>query len=478
MPNYNPEERDENGIPLGAIRQQQPRYVSYADYKPTEDFTSWLTGYISRIQYSHGYRVNEMHKVRDEVVRSLPGKLAIGPALDTYNRLSDAVKQDYNQLVAKLTEEFTDPRAKKRFNADTAYNVRKKGQTLKDFAETIKKDMNRYSYTPATVYAANGGTIPNPERERQGVRRFLEGMRDENGEIDEAFTRNLSYHIQSPEELTWDNAIEHASRFEAMDGEPPAANAAKSAAAKSAAAKTAESESSSSDEEVKAVETKDKKKKSAKKMVCALADQVHENQMRITKLETAQERTTTALETNNALLQEMSAKMDLGFAQGGYQQQRYQGNYQQPRSQQQQFQLQQQRTKQFAPRATGFSLRSPSGATFKVNPAQNGAPFKANPVQNTWVGKTNQQRQGSFGFNRKTPNTFPAAAGRGQGATKPTVALVEEQEIKAEDLDDGGLGEEEAITIPMSQFLSMATEAGYEVPEESMVAGIEELNFY
>ena len=194
-------------------------FIDYPDYSRSEDFTSWLTGYISRIQCSVGFRVNETDKVRDEVVRSIPGKLAVGSALDAYNRLSDDVKQNYDQLVAKLTEEFTDPKAKRKFNARSDYNIRKKGQSLKDFAEDIKKDMARYSYLPATVYTATGSVVPNPEREQQGVRRFIEGMRNEKGEVDEAFTRDLSYRLQNPKELKWDYALEVASRFEAADND-------------------------------------------------------------------------------------------------------------------------------------------------------------------------------------------------------------------------------------------------------------------
>ena len=90
----------------------------------------------------------------------------------------------------------------------------------------------------------------------------------------------------------------------------------------------------------------------------------------------------------------------------------------------------------------------------------------------------NQQRQGNFGFDRKTPPSFQAAtAPTGQGATanqnaaRNTVATVDEPEIQAEELYEEE-AEEDSVTIPMSQFLSIATQAGIEISEDSMVAGI------
>ena len=482
---------DGEGDPPPPVAARNPRYVSYADYKPKQDFTSWLAGYESRIQYSFSYGPNEQRKIREEVVKTIPGKLAVGSALDAYNHLTPAEKNDYNLLVKRLSEEFTDPKAKREFNANMSYNVRKKDQSVQDYAEEIKKDMDRYSHTPATVWTDTGARIKNPERESQGVRRFKEGIRDEKGKVDDKFYAHLAYHLQDPEDLNWKNALAVASRFEATPADNPQGNQPKS---NTATAKTAEPESESSDEEEVKCKTKTKKQSRA---ISAIADQVHENQMRITKLETAQERTATALENTNSTLQEISAKLDLGFAQGGAQQQQYQprfqqqprlqqqqsrfqGNYYQPRSQQQQFQLQQQqqqRARQFAPRAQNYYFRP-----------QNSAPFNANPTQNTWVGRNNQQRQGNFGFNRRTPSSFPTAAAAGQGATagqnttvgqsanKTTVAAMDEPEIPAEELCEEA--EEDSVTVPMSQFLSIATQAGIEIPEDSMVAGIEELNFY
>ena len=282
-------------------------FIDYPDYSRSEDFTSWLTGYISRIQCSVGFRVNETDKVRDEVVRSIPGKLAVGSALDAYNRLSDDVKQNYDQLVAKLTEEFTDPKAKRKFNARSDYNIRKKGQSLKDFAEDIKKDMTRYSYSPAMVYTAAGDSIPNPEREREGVRRFIEGIRDEKGHEDPEFKRHLSYHLQDESEFTWTNALDVASRFETIDDDDDAEQAVKIKSRE-------EDEEDTEEEELGAMATKTKSKSKHRDTLSTIANLAYQNQARITNLEHGQERIAAGLEEMNASLEEISAKLGLLFA--------------------------------------------------------------------------------------------------------------------------------------------------------------------
>ena len=455
---------------------KQPRNVVYPEYKTDDDFPRWLSGYVSRVRATYGFKLDERVKLEEEVVRSISGKLAVGSALDTYNRLEAADKTSFQRLVTRLTEEFTDPRAKKKFNACMHYNIRKKNQPLKEYMQAIVKDMDRYSYTPATIVTVSGGVVPNPERETQGVRRFIEGIRNERGKTDEDFKRHLEYHLQDEREMNWTNAIKVASRYETVYD---------------ATGDDEDSDSDSdsdSDEDVKAVDIGKKKKKGkGKATISALADQVHENQIRITKMETAQERMATAQDqlsaaqnTTNATLQEISAKLDLSLATGQnsyrnqftyqprFQQQSF--RYQQPRSQQQQLYLQQQQ------RARSFQQPRPQTYTFQP---RGGAAFRANPAQNTWGGRTDQARQGNFGFNRRTPASFPAATPTPTAPKAPaaTVAAVEETDIAAEELGDYAAEEEEQVVLSMSQFMSLASQAGVEVPEEGFIPAVEELNF-
>ena len=95
---------------------RQPKHISYPDYKTSEDFSLWLSGYVAKIRNAHGFKVTEDDKVRAEVLRSISGKLSVGSALDAYDRLEDADKANYDRLITKLTEEFVDPAEKRLFN--------------------------------------------------------------------------------------------------------------------------------------------------------------------------------------------------------------------------------------------------------------------------------------------------------------------------------------------------------------------------
>ena len=153
-----------------------------------------------------------------------------------------------------------------------------------------------------TIIDATRNAVPNPERETQGVRRFIEGMRDEKGRIDEDFKRHLEYHLQDETEMTWENAIKVASRYES-------------------AADASEAEDGSSDDDSgEADADKNKKSGGGKVTISALSDQDYENQERISAIESALERMAAAQETTNAMLQEMMTKLDLCLpaAQGGF----------------------------------------------------------------------------------------------------------------------------------------------------------------
>ena len=296
----------EDAIPP-AFLEWHPLHIEYPDYSPPDDFVTWISGYQARVQRAFGFKPDEIDKIRTEVVRSLPGKLAVGPALDAYNRLDDGVKMDYDRLVTELSEEFIDPRAKRKFNASEKYNIRKKNQSLKDFADEIKKDMTRYSYTPAMVYTATGDSIPNPEREREGVRRFIEGIRDEKGHEDPEFKRHLSYHVQDESEFTWTNALDVASRFETIDDGDDAGQAGKIKSRE-------EDEEDTEEEELGAMATKTKSKSKHRDTLSTIANLAYQNQARITNLEHGQERIAAGLEEMNASLEEISAKLGLLFA--------------------------------------------------------------------------------------------------------------------------------------------------------------------
>ena len=135
----------------------QRQIVYHREYKTSEDFPTWLRSYIAKCRATHGLTMTpaDQTKLEKEIVISISGRLASGAALNTYERLESAEKSDYDLLIKRLTEEFSDPQAKRRFNARLNYNIRKEGQSIKEFAEDIKTDMSRYSTLQATEACGN-----------------------------------------------------------------------------------------------------------------------------------------------------------------------------------------------------------------------------------------------------------------------------------------------------------------------------------
>ena len=203
--------------------KNKPKTVHYPDYDTTQDFTSWLKGFAARVRLSNGFKLEEEAKVQEEIIRSIAGKLEVGTALDAYDRLAPEEKEDYKLMVQKLTEEFIDPHEKRKFNERHNYNKRKGGQSLKDFMQDIIRDMNRYTDLPHEILTVVPGVgnapetttlTPNPEIEKEGVRRFRAGMRDQHGKKCMEMVRHLRYNLVEEKELTWKHAVKIASNWE------------------------------------------------------------------------------------------------------------------------------------------------------------------------------------------------------------------------------------------------------------------------
>ena len=438
---------------LDAVMNRHPKHISYSDYKPTKDFNLWLAGLRAKIRGAYGYKHDDENKVQDEVVKLISSKLSAGNALDAYERLDAATKGRYTLLVKKLTEEFVDPYKKRRFNTNLDYNTRKKEQGIKEFMQEIKNDMTRYSDLAETTTTIAGGIQKNPEREKQGVIRFRHGMRDDRGKKDEDLIDHLEYHLMEDTELTWENAVKIATRYEMARARR------KKEPSPSPSSSSSSSDSSDSADDVKAmgVEKKKKKKKKSKKKkskdkevgaIASLSDQVHENQMEIQGLKTAQNRMAASQE---AAMKEISGKLE-----------HISNNMTRPQQQQQQ---QQQPQRNFQPRQQLYVQNRP----------QNNQNFSPRNV--TWVGKTNQPRQGNFGFQRRTPaslQTAPKVNAAPRTAANP-VAAVEEVQIAAENLDDGD--DEEVVAMKMSDYLCLIDSAGAEVPEDCYATAVSQQNF-
>ena len=236
--------------------RRQAKNVIYDDYNPKEDFSLWIAGYKEKVRNAFGFTRAQDAEVEAEVVRSISGKLSCGTALDTYTRLPAADKTDYNRLIEGLTKEFIDPQERRRFIENFSYNKRKKGQSLKDFMQEIIKDQNRYSGMRDTIQVG-AVAVPNEEKVRNGIRRFKNGIRDRKGKKDKDQIRHLRYNLHDDDDLTWENALKVASRWEAANEQ---------------GSSNEESSDSSDDEPIAAMAVKERsKQKSVKKMSLSLA---------------------------------------------------------------------------------------------------------------------------------------------------------------------------------------------------------------
>ena len=469
---------------VGALASQ-PRSIPYPDYKTSADFPLWLSGFRAKIRHAYGFKLTETDKVNEEVVRGISGKLTVGTALDAYLELSEVEKADYKQLVARLTAEFCDPIEKRKFEDNLAYNKRKSGQSLKDYKQTIVKDMNRYSSIPAKIPDGAGGSVSNPEKEKQEVKRFRAGLRDQEGKKDRIYSHHMRYHLMEDKDLTWKVAMGLASRWEGAESDPEESGKAEE-----------DSSSSESDDDVKAVDVKPKKKqKESKKsktkcshgegVIATLSDKVQENQVKIKQIETTQERMSKDVKdvkeimaTYNGSLQTIEAKLDAGFAQGGRGYQSNTNSYQQQvQPQQQQFRPQQQQYRPQQPfNQQQYNQRGGGGVSFR-------------PRNFTWSARTQQQRQGNYGLQRRTPTNFTPGAQNQTAKTtvsaptattatpNPAIASLGEGEMNAEPLFACEQEEDQQVSMPYADFIHLTGQAGIDPNDVELSAMIDQMNF-
>ena len=461
--------------------KNKPKTIIFPDYDTSQDFTLWLKGFAARVRLNNGFKLEEETKVQDEIVRSIAGKLKIGTALDAYDRLTPDEKKDYKLLVQKLTEEFIDPHEKRKFNECHDYNKRKKGQTLKDFMQVIIGDMDRYSDLPNEILVAVPGvgnapatnsSIPNPEKEKQGVRRFRAGMRNSKGKKCKELMAHLRYNLVEDNQLTWKHAIKVASNWEIAYHDDASASE--------------KEKEDSSDDDIQTVEVKTKSKATKSKcnagVISALHDQVHENQMKIAKIETAQERLATSVNemkvSTDTSLKEISAKLDANLALGSNMGNQQHQQFQRPQQQQQQ----QQQSNQSRPQPYTQPYNQ-QAYNQQRNQQQRGG-FRGRPRQLTWSAQTQQQRQGNYGYDRKTPTAFPSAPAANLNQSTPksttTAAVVdvgEEEEQEQETLLGAEGGDEQKVSISLTDFYFLTNKAGLQIPEDDLVQAVDDVNF-
>ena len=382
--------------------RRQAGNVHYPDYKPKEDFPLWLAGYKEKVKNAFGYNAAQEAELKEEIVRSISGKLQSGSALDAYHRLPQDTKDNYELLRKALTKEFTDPQARNRFLDNSDFNKRKRDQSLKDFIQEIKKDQDRYS-----GLADNVGGVPNQDRIKDGIRRFKKGIRDKNGKLNKDQMRHLRYNIMDDGDYTWENALMVASRWEEANHDDSDSS----------------SSSSSSDEAVEAVEC-DRKKKKEKVVinalegeidVASLAKVVKANARDLKGVKCEQERMNANIiswrnETTEAINQ-LSANVSICCLQ----------------------------------------MSGANGSNQNLPPR-------------TGKGSLNQNHKSGFRFNRNSSQLFKTTTSSTPTATTPVASPAAAATVAALDVDPAAqlLGAEggDTVTVPMDYFLDLHARAG------------------
>ena len=424
---------------------RQAKSVRYDDYKPSEDFTLWLNGFREKIRNEYGFNATQDAEVNAEILRSISSKLTRGTALNAYNRLTADVKGDYTQLIDALTKEFTDPQEKTRFQECFGYNVRRKGQSIKDFAEDIKLSQDKYSDMKDTITIGNQST-PNTAKIRDGIRRFKKGLRGRDGKINVEQRRHLRYNLQNDDDLTWEHAINVASRWEAAnefdeDGD--------------------DDDDDEDDDAVDAMETSKTKEKNGKKKRSTIMSAVEfeENTVAIASL-------TAKVETNTREIKGIKSE-----------QERLSANVQ--------TQLEEMNS---TLKSMNSALNNPAGAPRGMTFQRGGYPGFVrqprnynSPMTYTWKGGFNQSKQTGFGMRGRSPATF-AKATPAQPTTSTTVATAPRMAaptVAAVEIDPSaqplGAEAEAGVYLSMDQFLELR---GDDYTDDELVGALDNMNFY
>ena len=299
---------------------------------------------------------------------------------------------------------------------------------------------------------------------REGIRQFRKGIRNRKGKKDKEQTRQIKYNLHKEADLTWENALDVACRYEAAHDLSSDSSASSSS--------SSEEEKEKDDDLVDALSDKKKKrsKKSKKKsskvgavehneFIATLADKVEINARDIKGVKSAQER----LDTNvTEWKNETSSRLDNQSSALAEILKEVRGNRQQPQQQQQQ------------------------QTYYNCQPYRQQNPNR--PNQYVWKGRVGQTQQTGFRYNRSTPATYPAtaaaapavaapaAAAQPQAAAAPaTVAYVESVDPAAQLLGAEGGG---TITVPVGQFYELCDRAGEEVDDNDIISAVENLNFH
>ena len=296
---------------------------NYKQYKRDKDFEVWLEGLRFSVASSMRDDASD-DDINKEVLRLLPSKLDEGVELQAFMRIAADNRKIYATVVKQLKGEFLDENDEMRFENNMDFVKRKKKQEIKDFATAVQSSVKKCRLTSLA------GEEKERDNEREGVKRFIAGIRDRKGKKRKDLVKTLKFNMKKESEMTWENAKDFAQRWEAVNDAPSSESSSSSSSSsfdssidseddkkkkkkKKPKSKKKDKKKDSSDDESEDDKKKESKKSKTKKgkkdaaTVATLADRVHSNMIDIKSLKTDTE---TLSHQFNKLAQENSFKFD------------------------------------------------------------------------------------------------------------------------------------------------------------------------
>ena len=149
----------------------KPRGISCKNYVIGQNFSSFLSHFKECVKAAYGFVLTDdtvRRQFIDACLLWLPSKLEPGATAETYERLADNVKEDWDQLIIELTRAFTDDTDKEVFLAHPAAFQQKELPLLEYKNEMLRK---MATYQPELDSSSL-------EFQRQATSRFIEGLAD------------------------------------------------------------------------------------------------------------------------------------------------------------------------------------------------------------------------------------------------------------------------------------------------------------
>ena len=152
----------------GAARQRGVRNIPCPDFTANDDFELWLPVFRDAVRVVYQTPAGNGNVLDGQCLEWIPTKLA-QDVRSVYEHFTQEVKQNWEQLVDALRENFSDENEKMEFLSTMDSFQRTPGMSLREYKNELKRRMHRYQRPLLDVPG---------EFQRVAVQRFREGLRD------------------------------------------------------------------------------------------------------------------------------------------------------------------------------------------------------------------------------------------------------------------------------------------------------------